>query len=114
MSEKQPTKGRVIAFRVSEMEFAEHADSLTASGLTLSAYARRIWLEGDVKITPASKNQERLVFLYNKSSNNLNQLAHRINEARRGEIISEKLYLKLANHLVAIRELLLSGVKDAD
>lgn len=114
MSEKKPAKGRVIAFRVSEDEFAEHANSFAASGLTLSAYARRIWLEGQVTITQPSKNNERLVFLYNKSSNNLNQLAHRINEARRGGVLSEKLYLKLANHLVAIRELLLSGVQDAD
>lgn len=114
MPEKKPSKSRVIHFRVSDEEFAAHAEVLAASGLTLSAYARRIWLEGQVTITRPSKNSDRLVFLYNKSSNNLNQLAHRINEARRGGILSEKLYIKLANHLVAIRELLLNGVQDAN
>ncbi|MCY1447503.1 hypothetical protein D9M71_641300 [compost metagenome] len=113
MSEKKP-KGRVVAFRVSDDEFATHAEKQPASGLTMSAYCRRVFLESEVTIVPPSKNQERLVFLYNKSSNNLNQLAHRINEARRNEIISERLYLNLANQLVAIRELLLSGIQDAD
>jgi hypothetical protein len=113
MPAKKP-KGRVVAFRVSEDEFATHAAKQPASGLTMSAYVRRVFLEGAVTIVPPSKNQERLLFLYNKSSNNLNQLAHRINEARRGKIISEKLYLNLANQLIAIRELLLSGIQDAD
>lgn len=113
MSEKKP-KDRVLAFRVSEDEFAEHAEKQPASGLSMSAYCRRIFLEGQVTIVPASKEQERLVFLYNKSSNNLNQLAHRVNQAYRSKIISERLYLNLNNQLVAIRELLLSGVKNAD
>lgn len=117
MSEKKPkgaNKGRVVAFRVTEEDFAVHAQCLADSGLKLSVYARRIWLEGTVTIVPPSENKKRLVFLYNKSSNNLNQLAHRINEIQQRGIITEKLYLNLANQLIAIRELLLNGIKDAD
>ncbi|MCY1296640.1 hypothetical protein D9M71_36840 [compost metagenome] len=113
MSAKK-SKDRVISFRVSEDEFAVHAEKQPASGLTMSAYCRRVWFECEVTIIPPSQNQERLLFLYNKSSNNLNQLAHRINQAYRSEVISERLYLNLANQLVAIRELLLSGIQDAN
>lgn len=47
--------------------------------------------------------QRRLVFLANKASNNINQIAKRLHQAYRGEVVSERSYIKIMNDLVGVR-----------
>ncbi|WP_411268981.1 plasmid mobilization protein [Pseudomonas chlororaphis] len=111
---KKP-KTRVLAFRVPEGEFAEYEEKLLSAGLDTSKFLREAFRNFNVTFEAPSKDYERLLFLYNKSSNNLNQLAYRVNSAhRRSEIISESLYIKWLNELVLIRELLMAGVNHVD
>ena len=56
---------------------------------------------------------KRMNFLINKSSNNLNQIAHKINSAYRSEIISEKVFIDSLNKLVSIESLLDGLLKNA-
>ncbi|RMT27412.1 Relaxosome component, partial [Pseudomonas savastanoi] len=61
------------------------------------------------RLLKAAKPQDyhRLLFFYNKTSNNINQLAHKVNSAHRNGIISEKTYTLWLNKLTAIEALLL-------
>lgn len=104
----------VVSFRLSEKEFAPYKPKLESSNLTKSKFFRETFLNSNVTFEEPSKDLERLLFYYSKSSNNLNQLSHSIHRAWRREIISESLYTKLLNELVHIRELLHSGVNNAD
>lgn len=108
-------KTRVVSFRVSEEVFAEYERKLKNSGVKKSQFLREVLLNSNATFQAPSKDYERLLFLYNKSSNNLNQLAYRVNSAyRKSGIISESLYIRALNELVLIRELLSVGVNHAD
>lgn len=116
MSESK-NKTRVVSFRIAEEDIAAYEEKLKNSGVTKSKFFREILFDSNAtfEAPPKSKDFERLLFLYNKSSNNLNQLAHRVNSAyRKSEVISESLYIKAVNELVLIRELLLAGVNHVD
>lgn len=54
--------------------------------------------------------QRRLVFLANKTSNNINQIAKRLNQAYRGEVVSERNYLKIMNDLIGVRSVFEKGM----
>ncbi|MCG9625389.1 plasmid mobilization relaxosome protein MobC [Vibrio mediterranei] len=47
--------------------------------------------------------KQRMIFLANKASNNINQLAKRLNQAYRGEVVSERNYRQIMNDLVGVR-----------
>lgn len=111
---KKP-KTRVFSFRVPEDEYAEYENKLLSAGLDASKFFREAFRNFNVTFEAPSKDYERLLFLYNKSSNNLNQLAYRVNSThRKSGIISQSLYIKWLNELVQIRELLQAGVNHVD
>nr|WP_258404783.1 molybdopterin-guanine dinucleotide biosynthesis protein MobC [Pseudomonas fluorescens] len=108
-------KTRVVSFRVSEEVFAEYERKLKDSGVKKSQFLREVLFNSNATFQAPSRDYERLLFLYNKSSNNLNQLAYKVNSAyRKSGIISESLYIRAINELVLIRELLSAGVNHAD
>lgn len=110
-------KTRVVSFRLREEDIAPYEQKLLSSGVKQSDFLREILFNSNAvfEAPTKSKDNDRLLFLYNKSSNNLNQLAYRFNSAyRKSEIISESLYIKAINELVLIRELMIAGVKNAD
>lgn len=116
MSEKK-NKDKVVAFRLSQDDFAQFEEKLAASAMNKSEFFREVFLNAHVSLTvksAPSRDLEQLIFIFNKSSNNLNQIAHRVNSAYLTGKVSEQLYKSVTNALIDIRELLLSGVKDAD
>ena len=78
----------------------------------MSSREKQLKKSGLIQTFP--KDYERLLFFYSKASNNLNQLAHSVNRSWKKDIVSERLYAKFLNELVSIRELLSSGVSNAD
>lgn len=66
-----------------------------------------VCLGDDVELKEAKK---RMVFLANKASNNINQIAKRLNEAYRSEIISERNFLKVMNELIGVRGAFEKGI----
>ncbi|PUA41474.1 molybdopterin-guanine dinucleotide biosynthesis protein MobC [Pseudomonas protegens] len=110
-------RNRVLSFRLSDEEFAAFDEKLKASRMSKSEFFREVFINAkvsfNVKAAPP-KEYGRLLFLYNKSSNNINQLTHSVHRAYRRGIVSERLYVKLLNSLVNIEALLLAGVNDAD
>lgn len=110
-------KDKVYSFRLSSEDAAIFEEKLAASKMKKSAFFREVFINSNVNITVESappKDYKRLLFLVNKSSNNLNQIAHKINLYHSQGIISDLLYRKLLNNLITIRDLLFSGVKNAD
>lgn len=105
----------VFAFRLPAEEGRQYDEQLAVRGMSRSQFLRESFRQFDVTFEAPSKDYERLLFLYNKSSNNLNQLAHRVHSTHlKSGVISETLYLKWLNELVAIRELLQAGVNHVD
>ncbi|EEH4118117.1 TPA: molybdopterin-guanine dinucleotide biosynthesis protein MobC [Salmonella enterica] len=110
-------KDRVVSFRLSENEFAPFEEKLAASEMKKSEFFREIFLNSNVNLTvkgAPSKEYKNLVFIFNKASNNLNQVAYKANVAHMTGHISENLYRRILNQLVNIRELLQSGVNNVD
>lgn len=107
-------KGRVVSFRLSEEEFAPFKERMQKANLNQSKFFRETFLQANPVFEEASKEYERLLFYFNKTSNNLNQLAHGANRAWNRGIISEQVYRRFLNELISIRELLNAGVNNAD
>ncbi|MGI4468742.1 plasmid mobilization protein [Klebsiella pneumoniae] len=116
MAEKK-NKDKVVAFRLSQEDFVQFEEKLASSNMKKSEFFREVFLNAKVNITlkaAPSKDLERLTFLFNKASNNLNQLAHQVNAAHLEGKVSERLYKSINNSLVDIRHLLMTGVSDVD
>lgn len=116
MTEKK-NKDKVVAFRLSQSDFAQFEEKLASSNMKKSEFFREVFLNANINITvkgAPSKDLQHLTYLFNKSSNNLNQIAHRVNSAYMSGLISERLYKTTVNSLIDIRTLLLSEIKDAD
>lgn len=111
---KKRTKDRVVSFRFTEEQYAPHEEIMKRTGVKASVYFRELLLTKNPVFKEASAADERLVFIFNKSSNNLNQVAKRVHQAHHRGIISQALFIKLCNMLNSIRDLLLAGVDRAD
>ncbi|MBU4630939.1 molybdopterin-guanine dinucleotide biosynthesis protein MobC (plasmid) [Pseudomonas sp. BF61] len=107
----------VFHFRTNEEDGAEIKKKLKAAKMSVSEFLRDVFLNSKVifNVKEAKPfDYHKLLFVYNKSSNNINQLAHRINHAHRVGIINEELYRKLINPLVNIESLLRAGLDNAN
>lgn len=107
-------KGKVLSFRVTDEEALAFEEELAASGMTKSRYFREVFINKKAEIKVEIKDLQKVIFYFNKASNNLNQLAHQVNSAHYSEKVSERIYLRFLNSLADIRNLLLKGVNDAN
>lgn len=115
MKEKQ-NKGRVVSFRLTDEQFAPYEKKLKKSSMTSSAFFREVFLNSNVNLTINElppKDYQRLLFIFNKASININQLSYMVNKAHRNGIINESLYLKLNNLLLVVRDHFVLGLSNA-
>lgn len=114
--EAKPRERRdiLVAFRLTSSEDAPFTELMKEAELNRSDFYRQLLLNKSPVINKPSKDYDRLLFYYGKSSNNLNQLAHSINLSWKKGIVSERLYIKLLNDLMSIRQLLMAGIEHAD
>lgn len=106
-------KGIVISFRVSESDFEPYADPISKSGMTRSAFFYKLFIESKDRIViaekkTATKDYSSYLFIVNKVSNNINQLARSFNSAEKAGLITGVSYLKGLNTLNSIM-LILKG-----
>lgn len=107
----------VVACRLSDAEHAAYADQVEASGLTSGEYLRRIVVDRPVTIVArpkASAEKGRLVYLYNKASNNLNQIAHRLHAAHAAGKATAGTYERALGELIALGAFLRGRIDDVD
>ena len=95
---------RTVSFKLSDADYLTYEAKVKASGLPNSDFFREVVLTNKTQITAKpqkSEDRKRLVFLFDKSRNNLNQLAHRANTdylaGRLSESVYEQLLLELEN-----------------
>ena len=84
-----------ISFRLTRAESLLYQAKVRASGLNQAEFFRDCVLGNKTEVIArpkASADMNRLLFLFNKSSNNINQLAHRVNADHLDGGVSEDTY----------------------
>ncbi len=106
--------GKPIAFRLSEadravylekVDRAVYLEKVAASGLSQSEFFRQAVLTNRTQVIArpkASDDRKRLLYVFNKTSNNLNQLAHRANSEHVRGKLSEATYEQMLDQLQTI------------
>lgn len=101
-NQAKPGKSVPISFRLKEDEFKPYAVLIEQSTLTTSAFFRKIFIDHDVNINLEQKkpvDYQRLLFLMNKSSNNINQIAKKVNTDYKSGTVSQATYSKVISEL---------------
>lgn len=107
---------RVYSFRTTEEGGAAWDKKIARSGYTKSEFFRKAVQDNQTEIVEkpvATRDAKRAVFLLAKASNNLNQIAHRINAEHRAGKLSESTFARILDRLDQLNQLLLSQAKEA-
>jgi Neuraminidase (sialidase) len=108
---------RLVSFRLAESDHAAYLQKVEASGRKPSAFFRECVLTNKTQIIArhkASVENEKLIFIFNKTSNNLNQLAYRANAEYRAGIISGSTYTRILDVLEIIAHEMKDVIRNAD
>ena len=92
----------LVSFRLTESDHRAYQEKVEASGLKPSSFFRDCVLTNKTQIIARPKSsleKARLLYLFNKASNNINQLAHRANSEHKGGGLSESTYLAVLDEL---------------
>ncbi|EDU3770900.1 plasmid mobilization relaxosome protein MobC [Salmonella enterica subsp. enterica serovar Minnesota] len=106
-------KSKIITIRMTEEEYEKYQSVIAVTGVSRSDFFRRLItgkFDPNVHNNIKKNNQRELLRLFNKSSNNLNQIAKKINTEYRNGFISESTYLRYLNILINIRDAFVRGV----
>lgn len=115
--QKKATLTKPVSFRLPEADHAAWMQKVNASGLKPSVFFRECVLQNKTQVIArpkASPERERLVYLFNKASNNINQLARRANADHLSGVISEKTYTGILSELNELTHYLKATIKNAD
>ena len=85
-----------VAFRLTDGDFLRYQRKFSASGFNQSEFFREHVLCNTTQVVArpvASSDTKRAVFLLQKTSNNVNQLAHRVNSEYLTGQVSEHTYV---------------------
>lgn len=104
----------VISLRLTDEEYQSFHEYFTSLEVSRSEFFRMVILNrlDDIPTLKQKRPVEyrELLRLFNKSSNNINQIAKKINTEYRNGFISESTYLRYLNVLVNIRDAFVTGV----
>lgn len=104
---KKENKSIAVSFRLSEAEYEPYRKIIESTEVKRSALFRQIFINKSDSLQIESavpKDKSRLVFISNKVSNNVNQLARNINVAHKSGSMSDKMYVDLLNNLVTLNQ----------
>ena len=99
----------VISIRLTDEEYQPFKELLEATEFGKSEFFRALILNRIDQLPSKPKvtqDYKRCLFYLHKTSNNMNQIAHRLNTDNAKGIISDALYKKLLNALIGIRNTL--------
>ncbi|WP_172119025.1 plasmid mobilization protein [Halomonas hibernica] len=106
-----------VAFRLTEADHAAYIEKVEASGMKPSEFFRECVLTNRTQVVARQKNsadKQRLIYLFNKTSNNINQLAHRANVDFNAGTISEATYSGILNELELMGRYMKAVINDVD
>lgn len=107
---------RVVSFRLNLDDYAAYKIKFNNSGLNQSEFFREHVLTNTTKVVAKEKpnvNLDRMVFLFQKTSNNINQLAHRANSENLAGVLSEETFLALSRQLEQLNSWLVEQIEGA-
>lgn len=118
---RKPADGRKltrpVSFRLTDADHAAYLAKVEASGLKPSEFFRDCVLQNRTHViarTPASSDKRRLLYLFNKASNNMNQIAHAANSAELAGTATPATYAGILAELQAISDMMHKVIADAD
>ncbi len=109
-----------IQTKVSESDYEPFKRIISETGIKPAKLFRDLILSNgenlvvEGKDSTHNKDINRMIFYFNKTSNNMNQIAKRLNECRRTGVISERVFLESLNKLISIESYLISGLENAN
>lgn len=106
-----------VAFRLTEADHAAYLAKVQASGLKPSEFFRDAVLTNKTQVVARvqpSSDKRRLIYLFNKASNNLNQLAHTANAAELAGTVTPATYAGILAELQSLADLMKRAIRDAD
>jgi hypothetical protein len=107
---------RTVAFRLTDGDFLRYKRKFFASGFTQSEFFREHVLCNTTQVVArpvSSRDNRRAVFLLQKASNNVNQLAHRANSEYLTGLLSEHTYLAILGQLQQLNTFMLEQTRKA-
>jgi len=106
-----------FSFRLSSTEAVELRAKIAASNFTRAEFLRDAVLKNKTVVVArpkASLEKKRMQFLFNKTSNNMNQIAHVLNSANVSGTLSDPLCAKAVASLEAISRYLKTALNHVD
>lgn len=100
-------KTQVITFRLTESEYEPYKKIFETSDLSKSEFFRHVFLKSKDNFTfdineKRPVDYDKLVFLSNKTANNINQIAKRLNTDAKKGIITQRSYNIAINYLISV------------
>ena len=86
------------------------------SGLTRSLFFRDCILNNKTQIIAKKKPSadfKTILFIMNKTSNNINQIAKKLNTAEKSNLINNAIYINALNQLISVNEQLQGMINDS-
>lgn len=115
---KEELKNKRIIFRVTETEKEIFLKKVKKSQGTASDLLRERVINDEyfivAKPPKTSLDKKQLLYLYNKTSNNMNQLARQTNIYCKKDSLTDKQFTQILSTLITIRDLLKSGIEYVD
>jgi len=108
---------KVVSFRLHNDVHAAYVAKVKKLGMTRSEFMRDYVLENKTQAIArpiASLEKKRMLFLVNKISNNINQMAHRANSEAQAGVIKESTYLDMLDELSRMNAFLNKVVGNVD
>lgn len=104
-----------VAFRLTDGDFLRYQRKFSASGFKQSEFFREHVLCNTTQVVArpvASVDAKRAVFLLQKASNNVNQLAHRANSEYLTGQVSEHTYVAILDQLQQLNNFMLEQARE--
>ncbi|MCP1121301.1 plasmid mobilization protein [Robbsia andropogonis] len=101
--------GKPISTRLNHEQWRTFSEKVKHSGMSSSEFLRDCILTNRTEVVarpPVTAERRRIMYVINKTGNNLNQLAHVANTARLSGKLSETTFAAVADELEMITQLL--------
>ncbi|MGF6276250.1 hypothetical protein ABIB38_004661 [Massilia sp. UYP11] len=108
---------RTVAWRVNDATKTELDRQYVESGMSQSEFLRELLQRRKPTIIAKARpslDLKQLLFLYSKASNNINQLAHRVNAAHLDGTLDERTYKGILASLERIAVEMKRGIDNAN
>jgi hypothetical protein len=108
---------RAVSFRLSDADHAAYLAKVEASGMSPAAFFRECVMTNKTQVIAqpkTSQDKARLLYLFNKASNNMNQLARAANAANLAGKVGDRTYEQLLTELQELGHLMKASLRHVD